>query len=204
MSEPTRYGYYLRPSPAMCAAQVRMHELLEHQYGLRVAGRFMPHATIKGFFRSEAPEEAIRASAAIIADGFEPFPVYSQGVADFGDRAIVLSICDLPDGSRNPQLQELHERTMDALLPLVSPDCPHSPGERIRDQFHAHLTLAMADIPKAHFTEISAFCRELEPIGPESFLAERLHLYAFDSDDWSGQWWHTFRWRLIDSWQLRC
>jgi hypothetical protein len=36
--------------------------------------------------------------------------------------------------------------------------------------FHAHLTLAFADIPTARFTEVLRFVRKAEPIGPPSFL----------------------------------
>lgn len=186
----------------MCAAQVRIHTLLYRQFGLEVAGRFMPHCTIKGFFRSEESVAEITNAAAAITVGMPAFPVYSQGVTDFGDQAIVISIRNTPDGRRNESLQELHERALEALLPVVSPDCPHSPSERLREQYHPHLTLAMADIPPSRFAEISGFCRELEPLGPASFIAEWLHLYAFDSEDWSGEWWRTFRWNLIESWRL--
>lgn len=202
MTDPVRYGYYLRPSPEMCAAQVRLHSLLSHQYGLQVAGRFMPHCTVKGFFRSNASEEEIRARAATITAGAEAFAVASQGVVPFGDRAIVLPISGMPDGSKNVALQSLHEKALEALLPIVSLECPHTPTESLGERFHAHLTLAMADIPAPQFDEILAFCQELEPIGPATFMAERLHLFAFDSDDWDGAWWESFRWRLVDSWRL--
>jgi hypothetical protein len=43
---------YLRPSLAMGSAQAGIHDLLARQYGLHAAGRFPPHATVKGFFRS--------------------------------------------------------------------------------------------------------------------------------------------------------
>jgi hypothetical protein len=70
-----RYGYYLRPSPEMCAAPVRIHHLFERQYGLQVAGKFMPHCTVKGFFKSSSPVEQICSVAASIADGMPSFPV---------------------------------------------------------------------------------------------------------------------------------
>ena len=49
-----RYGWYLRPSYAMCRAQAEIHDLLRRQFGLVCGGVFMPHATVKGFFRSDA------------------------------------------------------------------------------------------------------------------------------------------------------
>jgi hypothetical protein len=80
MSDHVRYGYYLRPSPEMCAAQVRVHQLLERQYGLSVAGRFMPHCTVKGFFKSSAPLDEIRAAAASITRDMQSFPVWNNGI----------------------------------------------------------------------------------------------------------------------------
>lgn len=50
-----RFGWCLRPSGQMSDAQIRIHRLLEHQYGMIGGGFFMPHATIKGFSRSDAP-----------------------------------------------------------------------------------------------------------------------------------------------------
>jgi hypothetical protein len=60
----------------------------------------------------------------------------------------------------------------------------------------------MADIPAEIFSEVLEFVRSFEPVGPEAFLARQVHLYAFESDDWDAEWWHTLTWRLIGSWQL--
>jgi hypothetical protein len=202
VSDRIRYGYYLRPSPEMCAAQVHVHQLLERQYGLRVAGKFMPHCTIKGFFKSSAPEADIRARAATISEGLASFPVWNNRVQGFGNQAIVLSILDDSEGGRNESLQVLHERALDTLLPLIDDDCNFTPGEWNRERYDAHLTLAMADIEPRFFDEILEFCRQLEPIGPELFPAERLHLYAFESDDWHGHWAKTLNWKLVESWSI--
>ena len=96
----------------------------------------------------------------------------------------------------------LHQRAVDALMPLVAGDCERTLNERLGAAYNAHLTLAMRDIPATQFDEILAFCRELEPIGPGSFMAERLHLYAFESGDWHGEWWDSLEWSLLDSWRL--
>jgi hypothetical protein len=44
--------------------------------------------------------------------------------------------------------------------------------------------------------------REAEPIGPPQFLAEVVHLYAFQSADWTGRYWETLTWELLHSWRL--
>lgn len=197
-----RYGFYLRPSPAMCRAQAEIHALLDRQYGLQAAGRFMPHATIKGFFRSNAPPEQIAAACAAAVAGRTAFTLYNNGVTGFGTSAIALRVQHLPTGETNPPLQALHEAALEALLPLVRPDCDFTPREWLGPRFDAHLTLAMADLPLRLFAEALAFVRELAPIGPERFRADTLQLFAFSSDSWDGRWWETLGWEHLASWHL--
>jgi 2'-5' RNA ligase len=197
-----RYGFYLRPSYEMCLAQAEIHDLLRRQYGLHAAGKFMPHATIKGFFRSQAdPEEMVSRLTSTLAD-LRSFSVSNAGVVPFGQSAIVLNIGQTPEGDKNAALQALHEAALAALLPLVSPDCDFAPRESIGSRFTPHLTLAMADIPPFIFDEVLQFVRDAEPVGPSSFRAEVVHLWEFRSDNWSGPWWETLRWKLIHSWTL--
>jgi hypothetical protein len=197
-----RYGYYLRPSAVMCRAQVEMHDLLERQYGLPVAGKFMPHATIKGFFKPAVDEAELIARLDPVAKGRRPIPVHNGGPIAHGTSSIVLTIRDLADGSRNKPLQDIHQAAMDALGMAIAPDCDFSGREGVREHFHAHLTLAMAIATPEYFDEIFAFVRELEPIGPSDFVADTLHLYRFQSDDWAGRWGETLRWELRRSWTL--
>jgi hypothetical protein len=114
-----RFGWYLRPSYAMCRAQAEMHDLLRRQYGLVTGGAFMP-------------------------------------------------------------------------------------TEGAMEGFHAHLTLAMADLPPVLHREVLEFVREAGPIGPEQFTAEYFHLFAFRSETWGGAWWPTLTWKLLYSWRLGC
>src|SRR5262245_38923437 len=127
----------------MCRAQVELHDLLERQYGLQVAGKFMPHATIKGFFKPAVDEEELIARLDPVAKGSRPIPVHNGGPIAHGKSSIVLTIRDLVDGFRNLPLQDIHEAAMDALGPAISKDCDFSGREGVREHFHAHLTLAM-------------------------------------------------------------
>lgn len=201
----TRYGFYLRPSFAICRARAEMHDLLSRQYGLRVAGVFMPHATIKGFFRSDAPVTGMVARLDRALAGRAPFPVHSRGAVGIGRTSVVLDIQHLA-GPTNPApnapLQALHDAALAALLPLVHPNCDFTPGEWHGPRFQAHLTVAMADRPEGLFDEVLAFVREAEPVGPTDFTADTFHLLAFRSDDWPGSWWDTLRWELLHSWRL--
>jgi hypothetical protein len=186
----------------MCLAQVELHDLLRRQYGLHAAGRFMAHATIKGFFKSSVDPSEMISQLTTALSGLHGFPVYNAGVVPFGQSAIVLNIGETPQGERNADLQALHDAALEALLPLVSPDCDFALRESIGSRFTPHLTLAMADIPPFIFDEVLRFVRDAEPIGPTQFSADVLHLWEFRSDDWSDRWWETLRWRLIHSWTL--
>jgi 2'-5' RNA ligase len=197
-----RFGWYLRPSYAMCRAQAEMHDLLERQFGLVAGGAFMPHATVKGFFRSDASVAEIIAAFDHAVDGHEPFTVYNKGPIPFGPTSIVLNIHEDRDGPENAALQEVHESGWKEITPLVHPKCTFTPFEGAMEGFHAHLTLAMADLPPVLHDEVLEFVSEAGQIGPEQFTAEYFHLFAFRSDDWRGPWWSTLTWHLLHSWRL--
>lgn len=186
----------------MSRAQVEIHELLAHQYNLHVAGRFMPHATIKGFFRSDAAVETMIERLDATLAGRQSFPVYNRGIIELSPTGFGLNVHQTPDGQRNEALQDLHQRVLDALLPLVHSDCNFTPGEGLGERFFAHLTLAMADIPPQFYAEIVQFTRALEPIGPASFPATTIQLFAFTSQQWTGAWGTDFAWQLLHSWTL--
>lgn len=197
-----RFGVYLRPSYAMCRAQAEVHDLLRRQFGLIAGGAFMPHVTVKGFFRTDAAiGDIVRAVGGALA-GRPPFTVVNNGPVPFGRGGVSLDVRHGDHGEPNAEMQALHEAVFTALVPLIHPDCDFTPREWALERFFAHLTLAMADIPGFLFNEVHAFIRDAEPIGPRRFTAEYLHLYAFRSDDWAGEWWHSLRWTLLHAWRL--
>ena len=188
----------------MSRTQAEVYDLLERQYGLRAAGNFMPHATIKGFFRSEASEGSIAARLDAVLDSREAFDVFNGGIVTFGCDGIAIDINSTSEGTPNVPLQDLHRAVMDVVMPLVDPACEFTRKERelAYERFRAHLTLAMADLPGHLFDEVLAFVREADPVGPSSFVADTVQLVAFHSEDWEGRWWETLRWRLLRSWPL--
>lgn len=197
-----RYGWYLRPSYEMSRAQAEMHDLLRRQFGLICGGVFMPHATIKGFYRSDAPvSEMIRAFDTVMA-GRESFTVYSAGPVRSSPRSIVLDINATPDGSPNEPLHAIHRDAWQAITPLVHPECDFTWTDAVLDRFRAHLTLVMADLEPRFQDEVFEFIEAATPIGPDQFPAEYCHLFAFHSDDWSGRWWLTLKWRLLHGWSF--
>ena len=197
-----RYGFYLRPDSATCMAIATIHDLLERQYGLRVAGRFMPHATVKGFFHSHATPEAMVARLDDALSGHRAFPVTNGGPIRYGPTSIVLDVHHGETGERNEPLHAVHEAVLAALLPLVRSDCAFTRVEGLAERFHAHLTLAMVDLPPWLGEEILTFIRALGPIGPPTFTADTFHLLEFRSEAWDGAWWETLTWRPLHGWRL--
>jgi len=199
-----RFGFYLRPSYAMCNAQAEMHALLRRQFGqLAVtAGAFMPHATLKGFYRSDAAvgDMIVALDAALI--GQQPFTVVNNGPIAYGRSSVVINVQHDEFGETNPAIQRLHEVAFAALSPFVHPECNFTPVEWAGPAFFAHLTL-LQGLPRTEFfDEIFAFIQEAEPIGPRRFQAEYVHLYAFRSDDWTGDWGKSLTWEMLHSWKL--
>lgn len=197
-----RFGFYLRPSYQMSRAQAEMHDLLRRQFGLAVGGRFMPHATIMSFFRSDAPVGKIDAEITRGIAGHRAFTVTNNGPKPHKRSGVSLDVHHHEDGSPNEAMQAIHNAAYAAIVPLVHPDCEFAFNGWAGEHFRAHLTLAMADIPDFLFDEVLAFIEAAGPIGPRQFLAEYFHLYAFESDDWPGAWWESMSWRTVHSWRL--
>lgn len=197
-----RFGFYLRPSYEMSRAQAEMHDLFRRQFGLKVAGEFMPHATVMGFFRSEGPLASIMSALNGALAGKSAFTVTNNGPKPHGREGISLDVHHDADGKPNGAMQAAHEAVFVAIEPLIHPACEFAFRAWSGEHFRAHLTLAMADVPNFLFDEVLAFIESAAPIGPRQFLAEYFHLYAFESDDWGGAWWNTISWRPLHSWRL--
>ena len=197
-----RFGFYLRPSYAMCRDQAEMHALLLRQFGQVTAGAFMPHATLKGFFRSDAAVSDMIAALDVALVGQAPFTVVNNGPIATGGASVLLNIQQDEFGATNPAIQRLHEVSFAALEPFVHPECNFTPVEGKGAFFFAHLTLMQSLPRREFFDEIFAFIQDAEPIGPRRFLAEYVHLYAFRSDDWYGNWGKTLTWEMLSSWKL--
>lgn len=201
-ADDVRFGLYLRPSLAVSRAQAEIHDLIARQYGSMCAGRFMPHATIKGFFRSDATVDELAGALDPVMARHEPFEVVNSGIVPLGGNgSIVLNIHHDRNGQPNRPLVQLHHDVFLALTPLIRPDCDFTPRERKLAEFHAHLTLMMGDIPRGLKAEILEFLRDAEPVGPPAFLADRFHLVAVRSQCWDGEWWETMQWTLLHSWR---
>ncbi|MGK2965147.1 MAG: 2'-5' RNA ligase family protein [Tepidiformaceae bacterium] len=203
MSDAPVYGFYLRPAPRASRAVSEMHALLRAQFGLRTGGLFMPHMTIRGFFRSGAPVEEVRAVLDEPMRDWQAVPVFAPGPIAFSRSGIALDARNLGDGSRNEALHDLQDRAWAALDRVVAPGCEFTPRDwRGRDgatPFRPHITLAMSDIPEWGFDEVFAFVREAWPLGETSFVADTCQLFRFQAS-WDSAWWRDLTWEWLGSW----
>jgi 2'-5' RNA ligase len=191
-----RHAVYLRPGPPLEAAVAAVHRRMATRWGLAAAGRFMPHVTLKGFFRTEATPSGLEDRVAAALAGHAPVALHQAGVTAFATDAVVLDVDGDGAGARNAALHALHVAVLDATAPLVIPD-RFEAEEYVRDAFRAHVTLAMADIPAARFAAVLADARSLEPIGPRVSTAAAVQVAVFESADWSGRWWETMTWHVV-------
>ncbi len=202
---PYYYGLYLRPDFAMSHGVSMLHRLLASQYGLRSAGRLMPHTTIKGFFLVDADETALVERLDQMLEGWQPFLAYSSGVIPFGPHSIVLDLKYRADGTVNTSFFDLQERAWEAVGPLLDPQdefSPHDPrGQATANPYHPHISLVMMDPRPVLEQELVEFLRAGERLLPRQFIADTLHLYRFEAD-WEHEWWNSITWELVHSWHM--
>ncbi|MEV5714732.1 2'-5' RNA ligase family protein [Amycolatopsis mediterranei] len=203
--DPFRYGVYLRPDPATCAAVTAVTTQLRAQYGIVSAGAFPPHATLVGSRHSTVdPKSIVDAVSAGIA-GIERFPVYNAGVVPHGV-GLIHDVHHLADGKTpNPAFTDLAAAVDTAVAPLVTP--APSPAEHRFDRasFHAHLSLASHDLYERPDLrdEVIEYVRALPVSWPDEFTGDTVTLYRTRSDDWTGRWWRTLTWEHVHTWRLR-
>lgn len=202
--DPFRYGVYLRPDPATCAAVTAVTAQLRAQYGIVSAGAFPPHATLVGSQHITAAPEAIVAAVTEGIAGIEAFPVNNAGIRDLGI-GFVYDVHHECDGSTpNRALVELAAAVDKAVAPLGT--VAANPAEHRFDRagFHAHLSLASHDLYERPDLrdEVGEYARALPVSHPGRFDGDTVTLYRTRSEDWAGRWWRTLTWEHLHTWRL--
>ncbi|WDV56474.1 2'-5' RNA ligase family protein [Streptomyces coeruleorubidus] len=202
--DPYRYGVYLRPDPATCAAVTAVTSQLRAQYGVVSAGAFPPHATLAGSRHITAPiEEIIAAVTRGLAEA-SAFTVHNAGIRRQG-AGLVYDVHHLADGiTPNTSFTDLAALVDEAVVPLETP-APNPAEDRFAaDTFRAHLSLVShdMDVRPDLSEELEEYVRALPVSFPQSFPADAVALYRTRSDDWSGRWWQTLTWEHLHTWRL--
>jgi 2'-5' RNA ligase len=86
----------------------------EQSQGLLLDDQHLPHVTLTQQFVQETDLEAMCANVAGALDGVQPLRLHSPG-AGRSDRTVWLAI------TRSPEIADLHERLMDALVAFEQP-----------------------------------------------------------------------------------
>lgn len=173
--------------------------MLQKQFGLSAAGKFQVHATLKGFFKRN--DSRIDSLVKILDTVFviqKPVPIHFSGyhIDDIGFGLDISRAGDNP----NRELSDLRTRTVDAVLPFMAADCDFARSD-LGQPYKAHITLAFRDVSPANRESVLAYLRQA-PLPSKPFMADTFHLLEFSSQDWSGDWAKTLRWRLLHSWRL--
>jgi hypothetical protein len=196
-------GLYLVPPPSVLVPLSFAHAVLEREFGAIVAGRFMVHATVKGFFEPKpgTDVDALAHELDGAYEGMTSFPVALGELelldSDKGTSAVV-------DLELSESLARLEQATWRTMEPYIAPDCPFTSVEQHGSAYRPHLTLAQNDLPSDPGLLEQAFglCRYLCNGLPRRWEALDLQLVRFDSADWYGAWWETLRYRQLKGWRL--
>jgi hypothetical protein len=202
--DPYRYGVYLRPDPATCAAVTAVTAQLRAQYGIVSAGAFPPHATLVGSRHIPAPVEEIVSAVTGALAGARSFTVHNAGVRRQGV-GLVYDVHHLADGTTpNPAFAELAAAVDKAVVPLETPAPNPARHPYDPDTFRGHLSLVSHDmyVRPDLIDEVEEYTRGLPVVFPESFAGDTVALYRTRSDDWSGRWWTTLTWEHVRTWRL--
>ncbi|MEV5841094.1 2'-5' RNA ligase family protein [Streptomyces sp. NPDC051985] len=202
--DPYRYGVYLRPDPATCAAVTAVTGQLRAQYGFVSAGAFPPHATLVGSRHIPVPEAEITAAVTRALDGATAFTVHNAGVRRQGV-GLVYDVAHLADGTTpNTAFTELAARVDEAVVPLQAP--APNPADHSFDAtaFRPHLSLLSHDmyVRPDLLEEADEYVRGLPVSFPDSFPGDTVTLYRTASEDWTGRWWTTLTWAHVHTWRL--
>ncbi len=88
-----RLGVYLLPAEPLAAAVAAVHRRLAREHGLRAAGRFMPHVTLKGFFRTEAEPAELEARLRSALDGRPAVTLHNAGAVPLAGKRSCDATC---------------------------------------------------------------------------------------------------------------
>lgn len=202
--DPYRYGVYLRPDPATCAAVTAVTSQLRAQYGIVSAGAFPPHATLVGSRHITAPVQELAAAVTRALADAPAFTVHNAGVRRQGV-GLVYDVHHLADGiTPNSAFVDLAARVDKAVTPLESPAPNPARHPFDRDTFRAHLSLVSHDMYERPdlSDEVAEYVDGLPVSFPDHFPGDTVTLYRTRSDDWTGRWWQTLTWEHVHTWRL--
>ena len=197
----TRLGFYLIPSYPLAKELQVLRLVLQDQFGLSAALRFMTHMTIKGFFKpaSGYDIEELYAAADMVMEKNPEFELKQSGFR------IDNTGCYLwfnPED--NALLQKVHEDIISAFDPFISEDCDFSRTEDVNSSFNPHMTLAMTDISENRRNDVINFLNKVD-LEQKIYRPGCFRLFEFTSNDWKSNtdhWINSLQWKILKTWEL--
>jgi hypothetical protein len=200
-----QYGLYLIPPPHLLHPIGLAHQLMKTEFNSRIAGAFMVHCTVKGFFKladGATPADFTPA----LDDLFERTPAFQTALTGLRDinrgegKSSILLGMDLTRA-----FHDLHNAVWEVVQPYIAPDCLFSPVEPAGPNFLPHITVAQWDAPSdpGLHAQLAGLCQYIYDTSLKgAFRASDLQLIEFYSEDWAGNWWETLRFKHLKGWQL--
>lgn len=200
----TRFGVFLRPDPATCAAVTTVTGQLRAQYGLVSAGAFPPHVTLAGSLPVTRHEAELVAVLDAVMGSTAAFPVRNRGVSRLGS-VLVYDVHRLGD-QPNQLLVDLAAAVDAAVRPLLTePPAGQLPADvHDPERWRGHVSLATHELitrPEL-LAEVEAYVHGLGVAVPASFTADTVGLYRFHHRNWTGAWWEDMSWEYVRGWTL--
>jgi len=198
--ESLRYAFYLLPPIEIAERITKIHTILNKQFGIRAAGKFQAHATIKGFFLMKQDMDPLNLQS-LLAEYLEDVPPFDTHFLpklriDPIGMGINLVSTDTVD-----QLLNFRNDIVSIIMPFLAPDCDFA-KEDLGSTFEAHVTLAFRDIPNNLYPAVLSYIDKLLPEPEKSFPAGDFQLAVFHSSSWDGEWWKDLTWERIAHWSL--
>lgn len=198
-----RYGVFLRPSPGLGAEALRAYDIVQRQFGFTAACAYPPHTTVVGSIAWTADEGDLRSAVDGALAAATAMPLLNRGLEIIGT-AIGYQMEDA-DPER-PLLADLMTNVTDLVAAhRVFPARDFATLHPVpKEAFRPHLTVLGhdgADHPDV-VPECFRFLREAGIGAPSEWVGDTIWLMRMHSADWTGRYWETQSWELVESWTL--
>ncbi len=199
LSEDIRLAFYLIPPYELCSEILKMRQIVQDQYQINAALKFMIHMTMKGFFKpvSEIDKANLIKDLDELVSKYRQFEIYPDGLNIFNpDHALVVGF----SRERNETLWQINEDCHISIEPYIAGDCDFTPRER--NGFNPHITVSMVDASLETLQDVKNYLSDAMLIS-HGYKVKDLKLYEFKSKAWhTTEWIYSLNWQILHSWRL--
>jgi len=205
-----RYGVFLRPSAELIRDCLAGFSIASGQFGFTAAAAYPPHTTLIG---SIALADGITETDLVAAVNealteVTPFIVHNSGLGHQFVDSIGYDVDRDDNGNVNAELHCVLDHLFRAIAPLsVFPREDRFVESRMAassETTRGHITVVGHDgAGRAHLLdELLLVLQALDLHKPSSFTADTITIYRFTSEDWTGDYWQSMTWTILQSIRL--